>query len=332
MHLSRQQTYKESESFPMAKFLLKRILSAIPTVLIVMVLVFSLMRMIPGSPAEIRLGEDATKEEIEALEEEMGLNDPIYIQFFNYVKGVVTGDWGDSYFNGRSVFENMANRYEPTILIALCSTIITVVIGVPFGVISATHRNTFIDYAITTFSLLFLIVPGFWLGAMMVYLLGFKLAVFPLDGYRFIKDFGLLTSLYHVAMPCMALGLTHVASTCRNTRSAMLDVLNQDYIRTARAKGLSKGKVQYKHALKNVISLIATLIFGSIATMLGGSTMVEKVFNIEGIGKLAYDSLMRRDYSQEQAIVLVMALIYVAMNIFLDIIYKLVDPRVDFGD
>ncbi len=316
----------------MAKFLLKRILSAIPTLLIVLVLVFALMRMIPGSAVLGLLGDDATAEEIYELEEEMGLHDPLIVQLLRYMKEIVTGDWGTSYYNGRGVFENMGNRFEPTILIALCSTIITVVIGVPFGVISATRRNTFLDYAITTFSLLFLIVPGFWLGAMMVYVLGFKLAIFPLDGYRFIKDAGLLTSLYHVAMPCMALGLSHVASTCRNTRSAMLDVLNQDYIRTARAKGLSKAKVQYKHALKNVISLIATLIFGSVATMLGGSTMVEKVFNIEGIGKLAYDSLMRRDYPQEQAIVLFMAFIFIAMNIFLDIIYKLVDPRVDFGD
>lgn len=315
----------------MAKFIFKRILSAIPTLLIVLLLVFVLMRMLPGSAVYGMVDDDVTQEQIEALEEKYGFNDPLYVQFFNYMKDIFTGNWGTSYFNGRGVFENLANRYEPTILIAVCSTIITVLVGVPIGIISATHRNSLLDYALSGFSLIFLIVPSFWLAAMMVYVLGFQLHLFPVQGYKFIADAGLAQSLYYVAMPSIALGMTHVASVARNTRSAMLDVLGEDYIRTARAKGLSKGKVQYKHALKNVMSLIATLIFGSVATMLGGSTIVEKVFNIEGVGKLAYDSLMRRDYSQEQAIVIFMAIIFIVMNILLDIIYKLIDPRVDFG-
>lgn len=316
----------------MAKFLFKRILSAIPTMLIVLTLVFILVRLLPGSAAYDVLGDDATPEQIEAWEEEQGFNDPIYIQYVRYLKDIVTGNWGTSYFNGRGVFENMGNRYEPTILLALFSTVITVLIGVPIGIVSATHRNSFLDYALTTFTLLFLIIPGFWLAAMMVYVLGFQLQLFPVQGYKYMADAGIFQSLYHLAMPALAMGMMHVASTARNTRSAMLDVLNEDYIRTARAKGLSKSKVQYKHALKNVISLVATLIFGSVAQMLGGSTIMEKVFNIEGIGKLAYDSLMRRDYPQEQTIVLMMSFIFIAMNILLDIIYKLVDPRVDFGD
>jgi len=315
----------------MAKFIFKRILSAIPTLLIVLVLVFVLMRMLPGSAVYGMVDDDVTQEQIEALEEKYGFNDPLHIQFFRYMKDIFTGNWGTSYFNGRGVFENMANRYEPTILIAICSTIITVSIGVPIGILGATHRNSLLDYSLTGFSLLFLIMPSFWLAALMVYILGFQLQIFPVQGYKFIADAGLGQALYHVAMPCIALGMTHVASVARNTRSAMLNVLNEDYIRTARAKGLSGAKVQYKHALKNVISLICTQVFGSIAAMLGGSTVVEKVFNIEGVGKLAYDSLMRRDYSQEQAIVIFMAIIFIVMNILLDIIYKLIDPRVDFG-
>lgn len=315
----------------MAKFIFKRILSAIPTLLIVLILVFVLMRMLPGSAVYGMVDDDVTQEQIEALEEKYGFNDPLHIQFFRYMKDIFTGNWGTSYFNGRGVFENMANRYEPTILIAVCSTIITVAIGVPIGILGATHRNSLLDYSLTGFSLLFLIMPSFWLAALMVYILGFQLHIFPVQGYKFIADAGLGQALYHVAMPCIALGMTHVASIARNTRSAMLNVLNEDYIRTARAKGLSGGKVQYKHALKNVMSLICTQIFGSIAGMLGGSTVVEKVFNIEGVGKLAYDSLMRRDYSQEQAIVIFMAIIFIVMNILLDIIYKLIDPRVDFG-
>ena len=315
----------------MAKFIFKRVLSAIPTLLIVLVLVFILMRMLPGSAVYGMVDDDVTQEQIEELEEKYGFNDPIPVQFFNYMKDILTGNWGNSYFNGRGVFENMANRYEPTILIAICSTIITVMIGVPIGILGATHRNSLLDYSLTGFSLVFLIVPSFWLAAMMVYILGFQLQIFPVQGYKFIKDAGLAQALYHVAMPSIALGMTHVASIARNTRSAMLNVLNEDFIRTARAKGLSKGKVQYKHALKNVLSLLCTQIFASIAGMLGGSTIVEKSFNIEGVGKLAYDSLMRRDYSQEQAIVILKSIIFIVMNILLDIIYKIIDPRVDFG-
>lgn len=315
----------------MAKFIFKRILSAIPTLLIVLILVFVLMRMLPGSAVYGMVDDDVTQEQIEALEEKYGFNDPMHIQFLRYIRDIFTGNWGTSYFNGRGVFENMANRYEPTILIAIFSTIITVIVGVPIGIMGATHRNSLLDYSLTGFSLLFLIMPSFWLAAIMVYVLGFKLQIFPVQGYKFIADAGLGQALYHLALPCLALGMTHVASIARNTRSAMLNVLNEDYIRTARAKGLASGKVQYKHALKNVMSLICTQIFGSIAGMLGGSTVVEKVFNIEGVGKLAYDSLMRRDYSQEQAIVIFMAIIFIVMNILLDIIYKLIDPRVDFG-
>ena len=315
----------------MAKFIFKRVLSAIPTLLIVLVLVFILMRMLPGSAVYGMVDDDVTQEQIEELEEKYGFNDPLPVQFFNYMKDILTGNWGTSYFNGRGVFENMANRYEPTILIAICSTIITVLVGVPIGILGATHRNSLLDYALTGFSLTFLIVPSFWLATMMVYLLALTWGIFPVQGYKFIADVGLAQSLYYVAMPCIALGMTHVASVARNTRSAMLNVLNEDFIRTARAKGLSKGKVQYKHALKNVMSLLCTQIFASIASMLGGSTIVEKIFNIEGVGKLAYDSLMRRDYSQEQAIVIFMAIIFIVMNILLDIIYKIIDPRVDFG-
>ena len=317
----------------MGKYMVKRILSAIPTVFVVMTLVFVLMRVLPGNPVYSMMDtSDMTKEEIDAISEQMGFNDSIFVQYGRYLGGIVTGDWGESYFNNRDVMENIRGRLEPTIMITICSTIITLLIGIPIGIASAIHRNTLLDYSLSTASMICLTIPTFWLGVMMVYFLAFKWHIFPMQGYKTIASSGLWQALYHVAMPSFALGMTHVASVARHTRSSMLGVLNEDYIRTAKAKGLSPFKVNFKHALKNTLSLIATLIAGSVATMLGGSTVVEKVFNIDGVGKLAYDSLLRRDYMQEQAVVLFMAIIFIVVNIILDILYKVIDPRIKFGD
>lgn len=317
----------------MGKYICKRILSAIPTLFVVLTLVFLLMRVLPGNPIYSMMDtSELTREEIEEIADEMGFNDPIWEQYAKYMAGIVTGNWGTSYFNGRSVIENLINRLEPTILITICSTIITLIIGIPIGIYSAIHRNSILDYLLSSVSMVCLTLPTFWLGVMMIYFLAFKHQIFPVQGYHSIANYGLLEAIYYVAMPSLALGLTHVASIARHTRSSMLGVLNEDYIRTARAKGLPEFRVNFKHALKNTLSLISTLIAGSVATMLGGSTVAEKVFNIEGVGKLAYDSLFCRDYAQEQAVVVFMAVIFIVMNILLDILYKAIDPRVDFGD
>lgn len=311
------------------KFIIKRVLSSIPVVLIVITLVFFIMRIIPGDPAVLILGDEANPEDIEILREKMGLNDPILVQYVNYLKDIFTGNWGYSYYNNAPVFDNIKERLEPTILIVIYSTIISVVIGIPFGILAARWRNTIIDYMLTTVSVLGLSVPMFWLGIMMLFLFGVKLGWFPVQGYKGIEEAGLLTALYYVSMPSIALGLQSVASIARYTRSAMLDVLNQDYVRTARAKGLPEGKIFYKHALKNSLSPVVTQIGLSMVSMLGGAVVIETVFNIPGIGKLAYDSLMRRDYSQEQAIILYMAIVFVFVNIIVDIIYKYIDPRIE---
>lgn len=317
----------------MVKYIVKRILTAIPTLFVVLTVVFLLVRILPGNPVYSMMDtSDMTAEEIDAVSEELGFNDPIWEQYIRYLKGIVVGEWGTSYFNGRDVIQNIVDRLEPTILITICATIITLVVGIPIGITSAIHRNSLLDYSLSTVSMIFLTIPTFWLGVMMVYFLALKWRIFPIQGYKPIAQYGLGQALYYVAMPSLALGLTQVASTARHTRSAMLGVLNEDYVRTAKAKGLSPFKINYKHALKNTLSLIATLIAGSIATMLGGSTVAEKVFNIDGIGKLAYDSLLRRDYIQEQAIVVFMALVFICVNIILDIIYKKIDPRINFGD
>ena len=213
--------------------------------------------------------------------------------------------------------------------ITFFSTILTMVVAIPAGVFAATHRNSPLDYTISASSILFDSIPTFWLGLMLLYIFSFKMDIFPLDGYKLIEHYGWGEALKSLVLPCFALGMGHVAGLARQTRSQMLNVLSADYIRTARAKGLSERMVNYKHALKNTMSLVVTIVGGSIGAMLGGSTVIENVFNIQGVGKLAYTSLMRSDYYQEQGIIMFITLIYAGMNILLDIVYKKLDPRIE---
>ncbi|MEA4912545.1 MAG: ABC transporter permease [Oscillospiraceae bacterium] len=316
----------------MLKYTLKRILLMIPTLLVILTIVFILIRLVPGNPVYALLAdeENVTPERIAEVETEMGFRDPLPKQYVRYIKDILTGDWGISYFNEKPVFENMISVWEPTILITIYATIITIVIAIPVGIISATHRNSPLDYFVTSTSMATMVIPAFCMSLLLSYFLGFRLGWFPTIGYTTIAKGGLWKALYSVTLPSFALGLHHVASLARYTRSSMLDVLNQDYIRTARAKGLSKQKVYYKHALKNTMSIVATMIAGSIAGMLGGSAVTEKVFNINGMGMLAVDSLSRRDYSQEQAIVLFTAIVFLGVDLLMDILYKVFDPRIEY--
>ena len=316
----------------MGKFVLKRTLMLIPTLLIILTLVFALMRMVPGSPVWGLLEgeEDITLERVEEVETEMGFNDPILVQYGRYLKEMFSGDWGESYFNQKGVFENMTAVWEPTLIIAIYATIITVVIAIPVGILSATHRNSLLDYAVSTMSTATMCIPGFCLGLMLCWLFAFKLGWFPVVGYKTIDKVGFWKAIWNLTLPAFALGLNQVASLARYTRSCMLDVMNQDYIRTARAKGLSRSKVYYKHALKNTMAVVGTVIANSIAALLGGAAVTEKVFNIRGMGTLAVDSLGRRDYSQEQAIVLFFAMVTLVVNLIMDVFYKVMDPRIEY--
>jgi len=316
----------------MGKFVLKRTLMLIPTLLIILTLVFALMRMVPGSPVYSLLDpeEITDKEIVEAMETEMGFNDPILVQYGRYLKDIVSGNWGQSYFNQKGVFENMVAVWEPTLIIAIYATIITVVLAIPVGILSATHRNSLLDYTVSSLSTATMCIPGFCLGLLLCWFFAYKLKLFPVVGYKTIEKTDFWTAIWNLTLPAFALGLNQVASLARYTRSCMLDVMNQDYIRTARAKGLSRSKVYYKHALKNTMAVVGTVIANSIAALLGGAAVTEKVFNIRGMGTLAVDSLGRRDYSQEQAIVLFFAMVTLVVNLLMDIFYKLMDPRIQY--
>ena len=314
----------------MLKFVIKRIGAAILQLFVVMTLIFFMVRIIPGDPATQILGEDARIEDIEMLREQMGLNDPIPVQYVKYLKDVVRGDWGESLYNNKPVFENIRSRMEPTILLTVYSVSLAVLIGVPMGIIAAKKRNSLADYTLTFFSAVGMSAPGFWVGLMMVFYLGVQLRLFPTQGYIYIADGGLKGALHSLTMPAVAYAISHISSLARYTRTMMLDVIGNDYVRTARAKGLKERIVYYKHALKNALAPVVTNIGFSIATLLGGATVAETVFNINGMGRLAYDSLMRRDYTQQQANLLFTTILLLTINILLDIVYKMLDPRIEF--
>lgn len=312
----------------MLKYIVKRILSAIPVLLIVVFITFFLMRMLPGDVAVRILGRDAPPEDLEILRETLGLNQPLWNQFVDYISGLLRGDWGTSLYNNLPVFENILNSLEPTVLIMILSILISVVVGIPVGIISAVKRNSVLDYLLMTVSVFGLSIPVFWSGIMLAYYVGTVLHILPNMYYYPIAQVGLAQSIRYVILPSVALGFQSIASIARYTRSTMLDVLGDDYIRTARSKGLAERVVLYQHALKNAMSPVITHIGTNMASLLGGACVIETVFGINGMGKLAYDSLMRRDYTQVQAIILVVALVYIVINLVVDILYKVFDPRV----
>lgn len=314
----------------MGKFILKRALSAIPVLFIILLMVFCLMRAIPGNPLySLQADADMTDEQLQIMQEKYGLNGSIFEQFGRYLKNIAKGDWGTSYFNGEEVFKNIFDHMEPTLMMTGLSTLITLGLGIPIGIYCATHRNSWIDYAVSSASMLFTVIPSFCIGIVLLYVFAFVLDWFPLYGYTSIAVGGFWEALRSIALPSIALGLSGMATFARHTRSQMLDVLQADYIRTARSKGLSEQLVNYRHALRSVLSIIITMVSGTVLGHLGGSSVLETVFNIPGVGLLAFESLTRKDYSQEQAILLFFAFMFVFMNIVLDIIYKLLDPRVE---
>lgn len=315
----------------MLKYTLKRLVSSIPTILVVAVLIFSLVRLIPGSPARNMLGEDATEEEVLALEHKMGLDQPIVVQFSRWIGDALRGDLGDSLYYNRPVTEILLERVGPTLLLVAYSMIIASLIGISLGVVAAVTRGKLLDKAAMILSTVGISMPGFWLALNLVILLAVKNPIFPSVNYMPVSEAGLLGTLWYVTLPSLAMGLQRSASIARVTRSSMLDVLGEDYIRTARSKGLGERAVIAVHALKNAANPIMTQIGISIAHLMGGSVVMEKLFNIPGLGRLAFDSITRRDYPTIQGHILFVAVIYVFVNLVVDLCYKLFDPRIKYN-
>lgn len=317
----------------MGKFLIKRLSTAILTTLLALTLIFFMVRAIPGSPISALIGTEQgiSDEDFERMEERYGLAGSTAMQYVNYLKAVATGDWGDSYFMGQPVFTCIASRLEPTLMLTLVSMLVAIIFGVPIGIFSATHENSLADYTVSSLSMIFMCIPNFVLGLGLTYLLCFKLGWFPLSDYSWIAKDGVWQSIYSLIVPGLSLGMINAASTARYTRTAMLSVMKRDYIRTARAKGLSASKVRYVHALKNAFGTVMTTLGGALLGCLGGSVIIENLFNIPGVGRLATLALTQRDYTLLQADVLMMTLLFIVINILIDIGYKLLDPRVELN-
>ena len=304
----------------MERYILKRILLMVPVLLGVILVVFIMNHISPGNPARILAGENASEEAVAALTEELGLNDPLYIQFFNYVKGIVTKfDLDTSYQTRRPVIDELMDRFPTTAKLALLSICISAVVGISLGIISAVKQNTIIDHLSTGFALLGVSMPAFWAGMMLILVFAIYLKWLPVSGIDGWKNW---------IMPAFTSSMVGMATITRMTRSSMLDVICQDYIVTARAKGLSEQVIVVKHALKNALIPIITVLGIQLGTMLGGAVLTESVFSVPGLGKFMVDSIKNRDYPVVQGGVLLLAIVFSLVNLIVDIIYAYVDPRI----
>ena len=303
----------------MLKYIFKRILMMIPVLLGVLFLVFTMNEISPGDPAAMIAGDAASVEVVEQIREDLGLNKPLPVRFFNYTKNLVLhGDLGTSYKTKRPVLDEVMDRLPTTILLSVTSAAFAVFLSIPIGIISAIKQNTWIDNLLMVLALIGVAMPAFWQGLMTIILFSVKLGWFPSYGF---------TTPAHWFMPVLTIGTGAMASLVRITRSSMLEVIRQDYIRTARAKGQTERKVIISHALRNSMIPIITAIAIQLGSMLGGAIVTETVFAIPGIGMLMIQSIKARDYPTIQGAVVVIAVMFSLLNLVVDIIYTFVDPR-----
>ena len=313
----------------MLKYLGSRIAGMAIVMAIVAVLVFVLTRAASGDPVSVLLGDQATAADIARVQQQYGLDKPLPVQFAYWLKELARGNLGDSIFLQRPVTQALWERAEPTTLLALMAVAIAALIGIPAGIVGAVFRGKWIDQVFTSLAMLGASIPSFWLGLVLMQVFAVALGWFPVSGYG---DPGapLIERLRHLVLPAAVLGLLNSALIIRFTRASMLDVLNEDYVRTARAKGLGEGPVVLKHALRNALVPIVTVLGLTVALMIGGAVVTETVFGLPGVGNLVVNAVLRRDYPVIQGALLVIAVIYVVINFAVDLLYTLVDPRVKF--
>jgi peptide/nickel transport system permease protein len=294
---------------------------------LVAVLTFALTRAAAGDPIAVLLGDQATPEDIAKTRVQYGLDQPLGVQFFYWLKELGRGNLGQSIFLQRPVTQALMERAEPTLFLASLAVLIAASIGIPIGILSATFRGRLVDQVSTTVAMLGASIPSFWLGLVFMQIFAVSLGWFPVSGYG-EPQASLWQRLHHLLLPASVLGLLNSALIIRFTRAAMLDVLGEDYVRTARAKGLSEWSVIFKHALRNALIPILTVLGLTVALMIGGAVVTETVFGLPGVGNLVVSAVQRRDYPVIQGALLVIAAIYVLINFGIDFLYTVVDPRV----
>lgn len=311
----------------MRKFIVKRILSIIPVLFIVSVVIFSLVHLVPGDPATAMLGDLATEQDIAVLRAKMGLDRPLIEQYVVWIVNMFHGDFGMSVANNETVMSMIASHVKPTVSFAVYSLAIAAVIAIPLGMIAAKKKGSAVDHAVTVLSLTGISLPSFLLGLFLMLIFAVKLRMFPASGYKDMSE-GLIPHLRSLTLPAIALGFMNAALMMRMTRASMLEVLNSDYIKMAKAKGVKDFFIVAKHAFKNTLVTLITVFGQSIIQALSGAAVVESLFAIPGLGQLMVNSIGRRDYYVIQAIVLLIAVFNVLINMGIDILYGFVDPRV----
>lgn len=305
----------------MAKYIIKNALMVIPTMLCVVFIIFTINYFTPGDPVAVFYDFDYTEEQYAEKAAEWGLDQPFFQQFVNYIKNIVTKlDFGYSYYSGKSVMSELTTRFPVSLKLGLISVALTVLIGVPFGIISATRQYSPLDYGVTFISLFFAAVPGFWLSMIMILIFSSRLGWLPSSG---------LTSWTCYIMPVIASSAQYIASITRQTRSSMLEVIRQDYIRTAQAKGVSEGVVIRRHALRNALIPVVTLIGMQAGAVIAGSAIIEAVHSFPGMGSLMMTAINNKDYNTIQAVVLLLSGVVCLINLLVDIVYVWIDPRVN---
>ena len=307
----------------MRKYIIKRIGEAIAVVFAIIVITFVILNVIPGDPVLLILGERADSATIEMVRNQMGFDKPLYIQFFSYLKNLLHLNLGVSYFTREAVFESLSRALGVTIKLALSAYTFALVFGIVFGVIAAVNRGKFIDKFLMSTSIIGISAPSFWVAIILQIIFGLKLNLLPISGGDSVEAF---------ILPAFALGTRYIASIARITRTSMLEVIGQDYIRTAEAKGVSKWKVIIGHALRNALLPIITLVGTELGGILTGSMLIEKVFSISGIGKLTVDSILSRDMPVLQGAIIYIATVCVIIYLLVDISYAYIDPRIRLGE
>ncbi|MGM0414677.1 MAG: ABC transporter permease [Bacillota bacterium] len=314
----------------MKSYIIKRILSLIPVIIIVAVITFFITNLMPGDPVRVILGNMATEEQVIQLEETLGLDQPLIYRFISWAKNIIRGDLGDSLYLNSSVRAAIINRIEPTFLIALMAQTLGVILGISLGMLAAVNHRKLLDKLSITISLLGISVPSFWLSIIFILIFAVWLRWFPVSGYEPLAEAGISTFKYLI-LPATALAFMQAGIIARITRSSILDTFKEDYIRTARSKGLYQKTIIIKHSLRNAMVPIITVIGHNFAILLGGTWIIETIFFIPGTGYLAINAIMRRDIPVIQGCIIFVALIYITVNFFVDLSYAFFNPRIKYS-
>ena len=313
----------------MTAFIARRLLATIPVLVMVALFVFLMLRLTPGDPASIIAGDNASPAQIDDIRERLGLNAPLPTQLWIWSGKLLQGDLGESFFFKKKVTELIQQRIEPTLALAAATMIITLVVAIPLGVLAAYRQGGWLDRIVMGFSVAGFSVPVFVLGYLLIYVFAVELKWFPVQGYRSFTE-GLWPFLHRLILPSLTLSVIYIALIARITRASVIDILGEDYIRTAKAKGLTNRAVLIRHALRNAAVPIVTIVGIGVALLIGGVVVTESVYNIPGLGRLTVDAVLGRDFPTIQAVILVFSFVYVLINLLIDLSYTLLDPRIRY--